>query len=214
MSFVSRASSKIYKISQTSTAGPRKLPFCCYKKAVTNNSYLSSKPQNASGVSGSRISDIPECDDVDEYEDEASHRQSILKRTNLQASYEPPGDTLSRANSSMPSLRPSRTAGPSPSQEEIKVEEPHRNKLDSLVTKVSQEPRARSAQQSDIHRVHFLQTIQALNFINNGMQQVSAEDIEHMKVDLPPPRHAGQKKVLIFDMDETLIHCVDDIETQ
>jgi FMN phosphatase YigB (HAD superfamily) len=31
---------------------------------------------------------------------------------------------------------------------------------------------------------------------------------------LPPPVHSAQKKLLIFDMDETLIHCVDDIDTQ
>lgn len=28
---------------------------------------------------------------------------------------------------------------------------------------------------------------------------------------LPPPRKSHHKKVVIFDMDETLIHCVDDI---
>ena len=30
-------------------------------------------------------------------------------------------------------------------------------------------------------------------------------------VELPPSHHS---QVLIFDMDETLIHCVDDLETQ
>jgi CTD small phosphatase-like protein 2 len=35
------------------------------------------------------------------------------------------------------------------------------------------------------------------------------------QVDLPPPRHPEtQKKLLIFDMDETLIHCVDDVEKE
>lgn len=34
-------------------------------------------------------------------------------------------------------------------------------------------------------------------------------------VELPPPRDpVNQKKLLIFDMDETLIHCVDDVEKQ
>ena len=33
-------------------------------------------------------------------------------------------------------------------------------------------------------------------------------------MDLPPPKNGSQKKLVIFDMDETLIHCVDDIETQ
>jgi hypothetical protein len=32
---------------------------------------------------------------------------------------------------------------------------------------------------------------------------------------LPKPRNPKtQKKVLIFDLDETLIHCVDDIESE
>ena len=39
--------------------------------------------------------------------------------------------------------------------------------------------------------------------------------MEDLLVELPPPRIPdSQKKLVIFDMDETLIHCVDDIETQ
>ena len=35
------------------------------------------------------------------------------------------------------------------------------------------------------------------------------------QVTLPPPRNPEtQKKLLIFDMDETLIHCVDDVEKE
>ena len=37
------------------------------------------------------------------------------------------------------------------------------------------------------------------------------KDLANRKILLPPPRKAHQKKVAIFDMDETLIHCVDDI---
>lgn len=46
--------------------------------------------------------------------------------------------------------------------------------------------------------------------------------MEHLKVELPRPNDPSSKlpqanlfletKTLIFDMDETLIHCVDDIE--
>lgn len=44
------------------------------------------------------------------------------------------------------------------------------------------------------------------------MQRISISDIDHDKfVDLPQSIH---QKVLIFDLDETLIHCVDDVETQ
>jgi CTD small phosphatase-like protein 2 len=31
---------------------------------------------------------------------------------------------------------------------------------------------------------------------------------------LPPPKNNGIKKTAIFDLDETLVHCVDDPETQ
>jgi CTD small phosphatase-like protein 2 len=31
-------------------------------------------------------------------------------------------------------------------------------------------------------------------------------------VRLPLPRHSGIKKTIIFDLDETLVHCIDDIE--
>ena len=40
------------------------------------------------------------------------------------------------------------------------------------------------------------------------------EEIQDKLIYLPEPLNAEHKKVLIFDMDETLIHCVDDIETQ
>ena len=33
-------------------------------------------------------------------------------------------------------------------------------------------------------------------------------------VTLPPFKSPAQKKTIIFDMDETLIHCVDDIESE
>lgn len=42
---------------------------------------------------------------------------------------------------------------------------------------------------------------------------VSEEEIMDKLITLPEPWNPDHKKVLIFDMDETLIHCVDDIET-
>ena len=38
-------------------------------------------------------------------------------------------------------------------------------------------------------------------------------EISYLKVKLPPPNAPHKTKTLIFDMDETLIHCVDDVET-
>ena len=33
-------------------------------------------------------------------------------------------------------------------------------------------------------------------------------------VDLPPPNAGHKTKTIVFDLDETLIHCVDDIDTE
>lgn len=44
------------------------------------------------------------------------------------------------------------------------------------------------------------------------MKKIRFNEIPKEKfVELPPSHH---KQVLLFDMDETLIHCVDDLETQ
>ena len=69
-------------------------------------------------------------------------------------------------------------------------------------------------QEVDLHRQHFEHTLQALHFIRNYLTIVREERIEDKKINLPDPWNPEHKKVLIFDMDETLIHCVDDIETQ
>jgi predicted HAD superfamily phosphohydrolase YqeG len=37
-------------------------------------------------------------------------------------------------------------------------------------------------------------------------------EISHLMVDLPAPNDSKKTKTIIFDMDETLIHCVDDID--
>jgi len=38
-------------------------------------------------------------------------------------------------------------------------------------------------------------------------------DIRMRSVRLPPPRNASIKKTIIFDLDETLVHCIDDIDS-
>ena len=38
--------------------------------------------------------------------------------------------------------------------------------------------------------------------------------IEPKCVNLPKPRNLAAKKTVIFDLDETLVHCVDDPESQ
>lgn len=38
-------------------------------------------------------------------------------------------------------------------------------------------------------------------------------DVDKKGVTLPKPRNPNIKKTVIFDLDETLIHCVEDPET-
>lgn len=40
---------------------------------------------------------------------------------------------------------------------------------------------------------------------------VDEDDIQDQIIYLPEPNESHKKKTIIFDMDETLIHCVDDI---
>jgi hypothetical protein len=80
--------------------------------------------------------------------------------------------------------------------------------LEGMVTKVAQAEH--QDENFDAHKAHFDHTIQALSFIRSSMKVVEYGDIDKSKfVNLPPSRF---DKVLILDMDETLIHCVDDIE--
>ena len=65
-----------------------------------------------------------------------------------------------------------------------------------------------------MHRQHFEHTLQALHFIKNYLTVVDEDAIQDKLIYLPEAWIPDvQKKLLIFDMDETLIHCVDDIET-
>ena len=41
---------------------------------------------------------------------------------------------------------------------------------------------------------------------------VNKQELRKRMIKLPPPREHLIKKTIIFDLDETLVHCVDDIE--
>lgn len=58
---------------------------------------------------------------------------------------------------------------------------------------------------SDVHKMHMIQTLQGLLFIRS-LSTVSQEEIDTKKVYLPPPNHPSKKKVIVFDLDETLVH--------
>ena len=46
------------------------------------------------------------------------------------------------------------------------------------------------------------------------MRKPTNVEVKRRMIKLPKPKKADIKKTIIFDMDETLIHCVDDIESE
>ena len=69
-------------------------------------------------------------------------------------------------------------------------------------------------QTSELHKLHLLQTLQSLQYIKQ-VELPSQEDIKKKQLKLPPPRFPQyQKKTIIFDLDETLIHCIDNLESE
>jgi CTD small phosphatase-like protein 2 len=68
--------------------------------------------------------------------------------------------------------------------------------------------------ESDIHRLHLIQTIQSLLYINSLPASLCDRALPHLnKVDIPHPWSPSQTKTLLFDLDETLAHCIAGLET-
>jgi Dullard-like phosphatase family protein len=87
----------------------------------------------------------------------------------------------------------------------------------SVATKRISEPlppqEEEEEEENELHKMHMLQSLQALHYMKT-VEVPSLKEIEHMWIFLPPPKQPHLTKTLIFDMDETLIHCVDDIEEE
>ena len=58
-----------------------------------------------------------------------------------------------------------------------------------------------------------IQTLQGLLFIRS-LSEVSHEEIKRKQVFLPPPDHPSKTKVLVFDLDETLVHWIEDFNPE
>jgi CTD small phosphatase-like protein 2 len=56
-----------------------------------------------------------------------------------------------------------------------------------------------------------IQTLQGLLFIRS-LTEVTQEEIKSKRVYLPPPDNPSKKKVIVFDLDETLVHWLEDFE--
>ncbi|CAI2359926.1 unnamed protein product [Moneuplotes crassus] len=65
--------------------------------------------------------------------------------------------------------------------------------------------------ENEIHKLHMLQSLQALQYLKT-IKPPPISELKDKLVFLPEKK--SKKKTLIFDMDETLIHCVDSIQDE
>lgn len=64
---------------------------------------------------------------------------------------------------------------------------------------------------NDLHKAHLIQTLQAIQYINT-IKPPGLDYFNGRFVEIPPSKHP-HNKTIIFDLDETLVHCVDDPDT-
>jgi Dullard-like phosphatase family protein len=60
------------------------------------------------------------------------------------------------------------------------------------------------------YREHLFQTFQALKFVKN-LPPVDMNQLRQKRLNLPKKSGFENKKTIVFDLDETLVHCVDDL---
>ena len=63
-----------------------------------------------------------------------------------------------------------------------------------------------------LYKEHLFQTFQALKFVRT-LQPVNLEQLKERRINLPRRKGWEGKKTLIFDLDETLVHCCEDTTT-
>jgi hypothetical protein len=110
-------------------------------------------------------------------------------------------------NNSEPKMTTSKSNKPSIAQSAIQIGKDH---LDELVTQV---PNAKDEDRIDLQNLTNIEEIQDFyDFTENCLIMISKltvpplKEIESLQLDLPE-KLVNNKKLAIFDLDETLIHC-------
>ena len=103
-----------------------------------------------------------------------------------------------------------------------KIEEKKGN-LGSLVTRVKAmneskkqhnlSPEQVKSRSETFYREHLFQTFQALKFVKN-LPAVDMAQLRQKRINLPKRPGFENKKTIIFDLDETLVHCLDDVNAE
>ena len=103
-----------------------------------------------------------------------------------------------------------------PDKNVLKPETGSSPSLNILVTQVKSTgkdqalPSDVKAKSEMLYKEHLFQTFQALKFVK-GLQPVNLEQLKERRVNVPRRKGFEGKKTLIFDLDETLVHCCEDI---
>ncbi|OMJ81221.1 hypothetical protein SteCoe_18338 [Stentor coeruleus] len=63
-----------------------------------------------------------------------------------------------------------------------------------------------------LYKEHLFQTFQAMKFVRT-LQPVNLEQLKEKRINVPRRKGFENKKTIIFDLDETLVHCCEDITT-
>jgi Dullard-like phosphatase family protein len=84
--------------------------------------------------------------------------------------------------------------------------------LSSIVTQVKKRSKV-SKKSEHLYKEHLFHTFQALKFIRK-LPPVDLLQLQQKKVKIPRKIGFEKKKTLVFDLDETLVHCLDDQNLQ
>ena len=63
-----------------------------------------------------------------------------------------------------------------------------------------------------LYKEHLFQTFQAMKFVRT-IQPVNVDQLREKRVNVPRRKGFENKKTLIFDLDETLVHCCEDLDS-
>jgi len=96
----------------------------------------------------------------------------------------------------------------------IKAETGSSPNMTNFVTQVKSSTKPQpenSLNKSEIlYKEHLFQTFQAMKFVRT-LQPVNLEQLKEKRVTLTRRKGFENKKTLVFDLDETLVHCVEDL---
>jgi len=107
---------------------------------------------------------------------------------------------------------------PKTTTNEKETMKPDTNSLNSLVTQVKMQPKKFDLDLPDleknqnselIYKEHLFQTFQALKFVST-LPPVNLDQLKEKRVNVSRRKGYENKKTLVFDLDETLVHCCDE----